>query len=90
MRTTRRARTSSAKAKLAKWPAKLPEQIASVRNLVLHGDASWSVEEVAKQFQGARRDAVESVLESLAALGLVLAFEIDGQRRWKAPARAAA
>lgn len=84
------AAQKGAKAKLPKWPAKLPEQIASVRNAVLHGDASWSVEEVAALFKGARRDAVESVLESLAALGLVLAYDVDGVRRWKAPARAAA
>ncbi|RIL05977.1 MAG: SAM-dependent methyltransferase [Proteobacteria bacterium] len=78
------------KAKLPKWPSKLPEQIAGVRSVVLRGDVSWSVEEVAREFQGARRDAVEAVLESLAALGLVLAYESGGTRRWKAPIRSAA
>lgn len=54
------------------------------------GDASWSIEEVASQFKGARRDTVESVLDSLAALGLLVAYGTNGTRRWKVPARAAA
>jgi hypothetical protein len=76
-------------AKAIKWPAKLPAQIALVRNLVTQGDASWSIEEVASQFKGARRDTVESVLDSLAALGLLVAYGANGTRRWKVPARAA-
>jgi len=68
----------------------LPAQIALVRNLVTQGDASWSVEEVASQFKGARRETVESVLDSLAALGLLVAYGANGTRRWKVPARAAA
>ena len=72
-----------------KWPAKLPAQIALVRNLVTRGDASRSIEEVASQFQGARRDTVESVLDSLAALGLLVAYGTNGTRRWTVADRAA-
>jgi hypothetical protein len=80
----------AAPAKAIKWPSKLPAQIALVRNLVTQGDVSWSIEEVASQFKGARRDTVESVLDSLAALGLLVAYDASGTRRWKVPARAAA
>jgi hypothetical protein len=85
-----KATAIAAPAKAIKWPAKLPAQIALVRNLVTQGDASWSIEEVASQFKGARRDTVESVLDSLAALGLLVAYGTNGTRRWKVPARAAA
>ena len=77
-------------ANASKWPTKLPEQITVVRNPVVQGDVSWSVEEVARQFKNARREAVESVLDSLAALGLLVAYGANGTRRWKVPARAAA
>ncbi len=84
------AAEAAAPEKAIKWPAKLPAQIALVRNLVTQGDASWSVEEVASQFKGARRETVESLLDSLAALGLLVAYGANGTRRWKVPARAAA
>ena len=71
-------------------PAKLADQISAVRNLAGTGASSWSVEEVASQFKGARRNAVAEVLESLAALGFLVSYEADGTRRWKAPDRAAA
>ncbi len=77
-------------AKLPKWPAKLADQISAVRNLAGTGASSWSVEEAASQFKGARRSAVAEVLDSLAALGFVVSYEADGTRRWKAPDRAAA
>jgi hypothetical protein len=80
----------AAPAKASKWPSKLPAQIALVRSLVTQGDVSWSAEEAASQFKGARRDTVESVLDSLAALGLLVAYDANGTRRWKIPARAAA
>lgn len=88
--TAPEAAAAAAPPKAPKWPARLPEQIAVVRNLVVHGEASWSVEEAAREFKGARRDAVAAVLDGLAALGLLLAYEVDGVRRWKAPSRTAA
>ena len=84
------AAATTTPANAIKWPTKLPAQIALVRNLVTQGDASWSIEEVASQFKGARRETVESVLDSLAALGLLVAYDANGTRRWKVPARAAA
>jgi hypothetical protein len=80
---------ASAKA-AAKWPSKLPEQISLVRTLVAQGEISWSVEDVARHFKGARREAVASILDSLAALGLLVAYGSGESRRWKVPARAAA
>jgi hypothetical protein len=76
------------KVALPPWPTRLPDQIRAVRGLVAAGDRSWSVEEVARAFKGARREAVSAVLESLAALGIAIAYEVEGVRRWRTPGRA--
>lgn len=77
-------------ASLPKWPAKLPDQLRAVRDALAAGERSWSSDEVARSFKGAKRAAVESALEALAALGQLVAFEANGEKRWKAPARSAA
>ena len=68
----------------ATWPKKLPEQIAAVRDLVGKGATEWTVADVAAAFKGARKVDVEEVLDSLAALGILAAFETRRTRRWKA------
>lgn len=77
-------------ARAVKWPSRLPEQVSLVRGLIARGEASWSVEEIASQFKGGRREAVASILDSLAALGLLVAYGSGESRRWKVPARATA
>lgn len=57
-----------------------------VRSLL--GGRTWDVEQVARMFKGARRDHVEGVLETLAALGLAVAFEAPEGRRWRGVERA--
>jgi len=65
------------------WPKKLAEQIAAVRDLVTKGAAEWSKAEVAAAFKGANKADVEEVLDSLAALGILAAYDARGERRWK-------
>jgi len=77
-------------AKGAPWPKKLPERIAAVRDLVGGSRGAWSVEQTAAAFAGAKRAEVEVVLESLAALGLVVGYEVNGEARYRAAARVAA
>jgi hypothetical protein len=72
----------------AAWPKKLPEQVAAVRDLVARGASAWTAKQVQASFKGAKGDAVAQVLASLAALGLVVTYEVGGERRWRA-ARAA-
>ena len=67
----------------ATWPKKLPEQIAAVRDLVAKGAAEWTVVDVAAAFKGAKKPDVEEVLDSLAALGILAAYETRKTRRWK-------
>ena len=77
-----------AKAKeIPAWPKELREQVSAVRDLfTTDGRAakSWTAEEVARAFRGARRTDVASVLEALSSLGILLAFETPGGRQWRA------
>ncbi len=72
------------------WPKKLPERIAAVRDLVAGGRGAWSIEQVVAAFGGAKRDDVETALESLSALGIVVAYGDEGARRYRAAGRVAA
>jgi hypothetical protein len=72
---------------IAPWPKKLPERVAAIRSLL--GGRTWDVEQVARMFKGARRDHVEGVLETLAALGLAVVFDTSEGRRWRGVERAA-
>ncbi|HEY5611623.1 MAG TPA: hypothetical protein VIL97_10470, partial [Thermoanaerobaculia bacterium] len=68
------------------WPKELPYQIAAVRDLVASGAPSgdgWSADAAAKAFKGARKKEIESILDSLAALGHLIAYETSSGRRWK-------
>jgi hypothetical protein len=53
------------------------------------GAAEWTKAEVAAAFKGANKADVEEVLDSLAALGILAAYEARGTRRWKSTRAAA-
>ena len=44
-------------------------------DLIINGPAEWTVAEIAAAFKGAKRADVEEVLDSLAALGILVAYE---------------
>ena len=71
------------------WPKKLAEQIAAVRHILTKGAAECTKAEVAAAFNGANKADVEEVLDSLAALGILAAYEARGTRRWKSTRAAA-
>jgi hypothetical protein len=71
------------------WPKKLPDQVSAVRDLLLESRA-WGVEQMAKAFKGARRREVESVLESLTALGLAVTYDLPEGKRWRGVERGTA
>lgn len=54
-----------------------------MRDLVTAGRRAWSVDAIAATFMKAPKDEVEDVLESFAALGLVVSYETKAGRRWK-------
>jgi hypothetical protein len=66
------------------WPKGMPEQLGAVRDLVLRGASAWTAAQVAARFKGVSAKGVVAVLDSLAALGLVVTYEQGGERRWRA------
>ena len=67
-----------------KWVrSEASERIAGIRDLVQSTDAAWTTETVARSFKNAQVESVEPVLESLAAVGVLVAFEGPEGRRWK-------
>lgn len=59
-------------------PKALPERITTIRGVLAGQARPVPVEELARQFQRARRDDVQEVLNALVALGL--ARRLDGNR----------
>jgi hypothetical protein len=59
------------------------KQIAAVRDLLTKGATEWTKAEVAAAFKGPNKADVEEVLDSLAVLGILAAYESRGTRRWK-------
>ncbi|MGA8807075.1 MAG: DNA methyltransferase [Thermoanaerobaculia bacterium] len=69
------------------WPKDLPSQIAAVRDLITTNPTeTWTLDRTAKAFKGAKRTQVQSVLDSLAALGLLVTFTEGTVREWRAEA----
>lgn len=67
------------------WPNDLPSQIAAVRDLISSDPAeTWTLDRTAKSFKGAKRTQVQSVLDSLAALGLLVTLGEESVREWRA------
>lgn len=66
------------------WPRKLPEQVALVRDwLSRHARDGVSAKELAKAFRRGRAKEAELVLDSLAALGIAIGYELEGERKWR-------
>lgn len=69
------------------WPKDLPSQIAAVRDLISSDPTeTWTLDRTAKSFKGAKRTQVQSVLDSLAALGLIVTFGERNAREWRSSA----
>jgi hypothetical protein len=81
--TEEKAENPAAAPSQSAWPKKLPEQIAAVRDLLVKGNAEWTVADVAAAFKGAKKGDIEDVLDSLTALGILAAYEARKARRWK-------
>jgi hypothetical protein len=67
---------------MAAWPKSFPEQIAAVRDIIWTRRTPSTLGGVAHSFRGAKPAEVEPILDGLVALGMVLRFDLDGERRW--------
>jgi hypothetical protein len=72
------------------WPKTLPERIAFVRDLLHRSTTSTTSQALASAFRRAPVKDVELALQSLAALGLALAFDAGKETCWRAASRTAA
>lgn len=68
------------------WPKQLPDRIAAVRAVVMNWRGAVSAADVRAAFKRAPIKDVETALDTLATLGLVLRFVSAHGTRWKAAA----
>lgn len=81
------APAAAAVRELPEWPKELRDQVSAVRDLFTgstRDGVSWTAQEVARTFRGARRPEVASVLDALASLGILLSFDTPNGRQWRA------
>jgi hypothetical protein len=76
--------TARERAPAAPWPKSLPDQFATLRDLVGRSGAAWTAKQAAAHFKGVSDKGVAPVLDSLVAVGLAVAYERGGERRWRA------
>jgi hypothetical protein len=84
VRIAHAAETSPSKLEKPQWPSRMPEQLALLRSLVHSLAGQFTTKAVAKEFRGAKRKEVETALESLEALGLVVSVGESDSRMWSA------
>ena len=68
----------------AAWPKKMSAQLQAVRDLVTRSSDEIAAADVARAFKGAKTNDVEELLESLAALGVLISYELVEGKRWRA------
>lgn len=68
------------------WPKRPGERIAAIRDLVLGSKRVWRTAEVASNFKGAKKNDVEDFLDSLAGIGVLVAYgDVGKDLRWGPP-----
>ncbi|MCP4678313.1 MAG: class I SAM-dependent DNA methyltransferase [Deltaproteobacteria bacterium] len=82
-KTPERPSVAPPAAKKQPWPKTLPERISAIRDLIQSGGAAWTAETVARSFKYGQTKSVEPVLESLAAVGVLVGYDGPEGRRWK-------
>ncbi len=64
------------------WPKNVPDQLKAIRDLLASSARSWSVDQVAAAFVGARRAAVERHLRTLENLGILISSADGDTTKW--------
>jgi hypothetical protein len=73
----------------AAWPKRPGERIAAIRDLVVASKRLWQTAEVAAAFKGSKKKDVADLLDSLAGIGVLVAYgETEKELRWGLPTRA--
>ena len=66
------------------WPKGVPQQLRAIRDLVASRAGTWGEDEVASAFKSAPRPKVAAHLSTLEELGVLIAHEEGGARRYAA------
>ena len=66
------------------WPSALPEQLALLRSVMFGDVATAASKSLTKQFRGAKKKEIETALESLEALGILVSAGDGDERVWTA------
>ena len=83
------AATAAPAATVAAWPKRPGERIAAIRDLVVASKRLWQTAEVTAAFKGAKKKDVADLLDSLAGIGVLVAYgETEKELRWGLPTRA--
>ncbi len=64
------------------WPAGVPAQLAALKGLFANRVTALTAEDACGQFRNARRKTIEQHLETLASLGLLVCYEVNGITYW--------
>ena len=83
------AQSAPAPAVIKRWPKKLAEQIAAIRDRVAFPGMLFTVKSVAAAFKGAKKKDIEGFLDGFAALGVLTVYEGPAGKRWRAAGRTA-
>ncbi|MBN2529074.1 MAG: class I SAM-dependent DNA methyltransferase [Deltaproteobacteria bacterium] len=65
------------------WPKTLPERISAIRDLIQNSEGTWTSEDVKNSFKRAQVKSVEPVLESLAAVGVLVQYQSHDVVKWR-------
>jgi hypothetical protein len=66
------------------WPATFPDQLLALRSVMYSSVAPWTLKTLAREFRGAKRKQIETALESLEALGIVVSHGEGDGKMWTA------
>ena len=73
----------------AALPKRPGERIAAIRDLVVASKRLWQTAAVAAAFKGSKKKDVADLLDSLAGIGVLVAYgETEKELRWGPPTRA--
>lgn len=70
-------------AEIKPWPKRPGQRMTALRDLIVGSKRLWRLDEVTSSFKGAKKKDIEDLLDSLVAIGVLVAYgESDKELRW--------
>ncbi len=64
------------------FPKAVKDQLATLRDLLRTQGGEWTIDQLAAQFKGGKKKAIQDGLDSLEALGIIICNREDSSNRW--------